>query len=479
MNTPTTAFIHKNGNPDGLLEDREGHLFKYVPPTDAPDDLQPYSHEAEQAVLASLLIDPGSIIEIATFLKPNDFFIERNRWIYEACLKLYEAGTTIDSLTVSDELKKQDRLDQVTDTYLFGLDTPSSAHVEFYARIVARSGFNRRLKDAGEKLVVLAYQDTPIEDATSQAETIMQAATSGSTENKVVHIGKGLSEYLDRLAHLSKHTGQVTGIPTGLIDLDRLLGGLQKSDMIVMAGRPGMGKTSLALSIAHRAARRWQKRVAIFSLEMSTEQLTQRLVSVEAGIDSQRLRLGQIGDDEWSRLYEAMAELDKSSIYIDDTPAITISDLRTKARCLHAEKGLDLIIIDYLQLMTGSQGRENRQQEVSEISRGVKALAKELNIPILALSQLSRQVESRHDKRPILSDLRESGALEQDADVVLFIYRDEMYNSDTEFPNVAEILVGKHRNGPTGIFSVYFKSHLCQFVDLEVRRHLAGEAMPL
>jgi replicative DNA helicase len=231
-----------------------------------------------------------------------------------------------------------------------------------------------------------------------------------------------------------------------------------------------MGKTSLALSVALQAARRWQKRVALFSLEMSDEQLVQRLVSAETGIDSQRLRLGNIKADEWATFYQAIRLLSETSIYIDDTPAVSALELRTKARRLHAEHGLDLLIVDYLQLMRGGSRNENRQQEISFISRSIKALARELNIPVLALSQLSRQVESRHDKRPMLSDLRESGSIEQDADVVLFIYRDEVYNPDSEFPNIAEIIVSKHRSGPTGIFSVYFKKHLAQFVDLEVRK---------
>jgi replicative DNA helicase len=278
-----------------------------------------------------------------------------------------------------------------------------------------------------------------------------------------------LESYFDRVEYLQQHQGQIIGVPTGLTDLDKLLGGLQRSDMIVMAGRPGMGKTSLALSIALQAARLHQKRVALFSLEMSDEQLVQRLVSAETGIDSQRLRLGNIKSDEWTTFYQAIRLLSETMVFIDDTPAISVLELRTKARRLHAEHGLDLLIVDYLQLMRGGTRNENRQQEISLISRSLKGIARELNIPVLALSQLSRQVESRHDKRPMLSDLRESGSIEQDADIVLFIYRDDVYNPDTEFPNIAEIIVAKHRSGPTGIFSVYFKKHLAQFVDLEVR----------
>jgi replicative DNA helicase len=326
------------------------------------------------------------------------------------------------------------------------------------------------LIDAAGQIARLAYQDT--EDAAEvvdRAEEIIFGVSSQRVDRDLRPIRQVLDKFYDRIEYLHKHRGEIIGIPTGLADLDKLLGGLQRSDMVVMAGRPGMGKTSLALSVALQAARRHQKRIALFSLEMSDEQLVQRLVSAETGIDSQRIRLGDIKEDEWATFIQATNLLSNTQIFIDDTPAISALELRTKARRLHAEHGLDLLIVDYLQLMRGDSRSENRQQEISFISRSIKGLARELNIPILALSQLSRQVESRHDKRPMLSDLRESGSIEQDADVVLFIYRDEIYNPDTEFPNIAEIIVSKHRSGPTGIFSVYFKKNLAQFVDLEVR----------
>jgi replicative DNA helicase len=323
---------------------------------------------------------------------------------------------------------------------------------------------------AAGKIAQLAYQDTEaVEEVVDRAEEIIFGVSERRVDRDLRPIRTVLDEYYDRIEYLHQHQGEIIGIPTGLADLDKLLGGLQRSDVIVMAGRPGMGKTSLGLSVALQAARRWQKRVALFSLEMSDEQLVQRLVSAETGIDSQRLRLGHIKADEWPTFYQAIRLLSETSIFIDDTPAISALELRAKARRLYAEHGLDLLIVDYLQLMRGGTRNENRQQEISFISRSIKALARELNIPILALSQLSRQVESRHDKRPMLSDLRESGSIEQDADVVLFIYRDDVYNPDTEYPNLAEIIVSKHRSGPTGIFSVYFKKHLAQFVDLEVR----------
>jgi replicative DNA helicase len=439
-----------------------------------PDKLQPHNIEAEEAVLGSLLIDTDAIIRVSTFLQPTDFYVERHGWVYEAVLELHERRQPADLVTLSDELERRGQLDDVGGAaYLTTLMnvTPTSIHVEFYARIVERTAVLRRLIDAAGKIAQLAYQDSDdVEQIVDRAEEIIFGISERRVDRDLRPIHSVLDQYYDRIEYLYQHQGEIIGIPTGLADLDKLLGGLQRSDMVVMAGRPGMGKTSLGLSIALQAARRWQKRVALFSLEMSDEQLVQRLVSAETGIDSQRLRLGKIEADEWATFYQAIRLLSETSIFIDDTPAISALELRTKARRLHAEHGLDLLIVDYLKLMRGGSRNENRQQEISFISRSIKALARELNIPVLALSQLSRQVESRHDKRPMLSDLRESGSIEQDADVVLFIYRDEIYNVDTEFPNIAEIIVSKHRSGPTGIFSVYFKKHLAQFVDLEIRK---------
>jgi replicative DNA helicase len=438
-----------------------------------PDRLQPHNIEAEESILGSLLIDPDAVIRVSTFLQPADFYVERHGWIYEAVLDLHERRQPADLVTLSDELTRRDQLDEIGGaSYLTSLMnvTPTSIHAEFYARIVERTAVLRRLIDAAGKIARLAYQDTEdVEEIVDRAEEIIFGVSERRVDRDLRPIRHVLDEYYDRIEYLYQHQGEIIGIPTGLADLDKLLGGLQRSDMVVLAGRPGMGKTSMALSLALQAARRWHKRVALFSLEMSDEQLVQRLVSAETGIDSQRLRLGNIKTDEWTTFYQAIRLLSETSIYIDDTPAISALELRTKARRLHAEHGLDLLIVDYMQLMRGGTRNENRQQEISFISRSIKALARELNIPILALSQLSRQVESRHDKRPMLSDLRESGSIEQDADVVLFIYRDEIYNPDTEFPNIAEVIVSKHRSGPTGIFNVYFKKHLAQFIDLEVR----------
>ncbi len=388
-----------------------------------PDKLQPHNIEAEEAVLGSLLIDPDAIIQVSTFLKPNDFYVQRHGWVFEAVLNLHERRQPADLITLSDELARREQLNEIGGpAYLTSLinATPTSIHIEYYARIVERTAVLRRLIEAAGQIAQLAYQDT--EDANEvvdRAEEIIFGISERRVDRDLRPIRQVLESYYDRIEYLQEHQGEIIGIPTGLTDLDKLLGGLQRSDMIVMAGRPGMGKTSLALSIALQAARRWQKRVALFSLEMSDEQLVQRLVSAETGIDSQRLRLGNIKPDEWTTFYQAIRLLSETMVFIDDTPAISVLELRTKARRLHAEHGLDLIIVDYLQLMRGGTRNENRQQEISFISRSIKGLARELNVPILALSQLSRQVESRHDKRPMLSDLRESGCITGDTPIYL------------------------------------------------------------
>ena len=436
--------------------------------------LQPQNIEAEEAVLGSLLIDPDAIIRVATFLQPDDFYVQRNGWIYDAIRDLHERREPADLVTLTDELDRREHLAEIGGpAHLTSLinATPTSIHVEYYARIVERTAILRRLIDAAGQIAKLAYQDVDdVDEVVDQAESIIFGVSEKRVSRELVPIRQVLDEFYDRIEYLSAHQGEMIGIPTGLADLDKLLGGFQRSDLVIIAGRPGMGKTSLALSIALQAARKWDKRVGIFSLEMSNEQVVQRLVSAETGIDSQRLRLGVIHEDEWPVFIQATSLLSDTQIFIDDTPAISAMEMRTKARRIHAEYGLDLLIVDYLQLMRGDFRSENRVQEISFISRSLKGLARELNIPMVALSQLSRAVESRHDKRPMLSDLRESGSIEQDADVVMFVYRDELYDPDTEFPNIAEIRVSKHRSGPTGTFSVFFKKELAQFLDLEVRR---------
>lgn len=473
IDAPT--LYHVNGN------SKNGY---HKPPT--PKTLEPHNIEAEENVIGSLLIDPDAIAKISTLIKENDFYIQRLGWVYSVVKYLYEQNKPANIVLIGDELERRNQLKDIGGsaelTALMNA-TYTSVHVEYYAEIVKRCAGLRNLIRAGGEIARLAWSDQEeLNQIMDKAEQIIFDVTSGSqTGVGPQPISSGLSKYYDRVEYLSQHTNKLIGLPTGLVDLDRLLGGLQRSDMVVLAGRPGSGKTSLALSIGRNAARKWGKRVLMFSLEMSDEQLIQRLVSSETGIDSQKLRRGTLADDEWPVFYQAMKNLSDAKLWIDDTPALSVLELRARARRIHAEHGLDLIIIDYLQLMNDSGGgkKENRAQEVSYISRNIKALARELNVPILALSQLSRAVEQRSDKRPLLSDLRESGSIEQDSDVVLFIYRDEMYNPDTEFPGIAEIIVSKHRSGPTGVFSVYFKKHTSEFLDLEVRTHLTAEMEPL
>jgi len=446
-------------------------------PGTVPDKLQPHNVEAEEAVIGSLLIDPDVIIKLAPVLAAKDFYIERNGMIYQAVRDLWQAGKPSDLVTLCDHLTHKGQLDEIGGpAHITGLInvTPSSIHAGYYADIVARTAGLRHLIQGAGEIARLAYADPEdLDSVMDRAEEILFGITARKDRQRGPrHIRLGLDAHADRMEYLQQHQDRITGLPTGVHGLDLLLGGLQKSDMIVLAGRPSMGKTSLALSIALNAAKKWAKRIAIFSLEMSESQLIDRLISADTGIDSQRLRNGQIHEDEWAVYLQARGTMAERPIFIDDTPGLTPFDLRARARRLYAEYGLDLLILDYLQLMDGGDRRSgNRQEEISFISRSIKALARELNIPILAISQLSRALESRQDKHPMLSDLRESGAIEQDSDVVMFVYRDEVYDPKTEFPNVAEIIVGKHRNGPTGVFSVYFKKHLAQFVDLEIRRH--------
>jgi replicative DNA helicase len=435
--------------------------------------LPPQNVEAEEAVLGALLIDPDAIIRLSTILRPQDFYREKHGWIYDAILALHERREPVDFLTVCDELERRNQLDEVGGpafiTTLVNV-VPTSVHAEHYARIVERGATRRRLLDAAGQIAALAYQEADdVEEVVDHAEQILFGVSERRISRELVPIKQVLSNYYDRVEYLTRHRDEMIGIPTGFSDIDKLLAGLQRSDLIILAARPSVGKTSLALSIAHNASKKHGQRVAFFSLEMSDEQVVQRLISAETGIDAQRLRRGEL-EGEWDRFVKASSDLAETLFFIDDTPSISALELRTKARRLHAEVGVDLIVVDYLQLMRGDFRSENRVQEISGISRALKALARELNVPVLALSQLSRSVESRTDKRPILSDLRESGALEQDADVVIFIYRDEMYNENTERKNIADILISKHRNGPTGQVALYFKKELAQFREAELRR---------
>lgn len=587
---------------------------------DAPLKSIPSNLEAERAVLGSLMIDPDAILKIASTLRPEDFFRERHGWLYEAMQALHERREPLDFVTIVAELERRNQLQEIGGpAFLTDLisTTPTALYIDHYARIVERAAVLRRLIAAAGKIAELAYDETQdVDDVVDRAEQIVLGVSESRIHRDLMPIRAIMTNVVDRIDFLARNQGTLMGVPTGFTMLDRLLGGLQKSDLIILAGRPGMGKSSFALSIAQNAAKRFGARAAIFTLEMSNEQMVQRLLSMETGIDSHRLRLGAVEEDEWPILLEAANMLAGTSIFIDDTPAASVMEIRTKARRLYAEHGLDLILIDYMQLMTGQTtgGRnDNRQQEISYISRSLKSLARELNVPVVALSQLSRAVESRSDKRPMLSDLRESGCLagdtlvylpgtgiytpirelmdkpdisisslntetwkletspisaafctgektvyrltsqlgrtvratanhkflttagwkrldklqsgelivsftdplqsvsggifwdrvasitedgvepvydltvpgnhnfvanniivhnsiEQDADLVIFLYREDYYDESSERQNIADVLVAKHRHGATGTVSLYFRKELTQFRDLEIQR---------
>lgn len=394
-------------------------------PSSSRDRLVPANPEAEQAVLGSILIDPDAVIRVAAFLKADDFYQEKNGWIYQATLDLHERRQPADFLTVTDELDRRRQLDEVGGpAYVMDLinAVPTAIHVEHYARIVERTSVLRKLIRAAGQIAQIAYEETTedIGEVIDRAEQVIFSVAERRAQRDLMAVRALMGDVIDRIDFLYHHRGEILGVPTGFKLLDKMLGGLQKSDLVILAARPGVGKTSLAISLAQNAARKYGKRVAVFSLEMSNEQLVQRMLSAETGIDSQRLRLGDIhGEEEWHKLMEAAGALSDAPIFIDDTPAVSAMELRTKARRIYAEHDLDLIVVDYLQLMQGDRRSENRVQEISAISRGLKGLARELNVPVLALSQLSRAVESRQDKRPILSDLRESGCLSGESLVTL------------------------------------------------------------
>lgn len=434
----------------------------------------PHSREAEEAVIGSVLINPEAYYDVAQFLKADDFYIHRHRWIWEAFTRLHERRIPLDFLTVSEELDQLAQLAEVGGpAYLTALinNVPTSLHAEAYGRLVEETSIRRRMLAAANDIAKLAYQeDATIDTVMDEAEKAVFGVSERRMTRDLQSIKQVLSDYYDRIDQLASRGEDTFGVPTGFIDLDRLLTGLQPSDFIIVAGRPGMGKTAFMLSAAKNAAQIHKKHVAIFSLEMSNEQLVQRLIAQETGIDSQRLRTGKLEEDEWPLFTHAIEVLSDTHIFLDDTPALTPLQLRTKCRRLHLEYRLDLILVDYIQLLSGGIRIENRVQEVSHISRNMKVLARELNVPVLAAAQLSRSVEQRADKEPQLSDLRESGSLEQDADIVMFIHRPEMYEKDTLKQNIAQIKIAKHRNGPVGTIELVFRSNLAKFENAATRR---------
>jgi len=428
---------------------------------------QPSNREAEEALIGAVLISPDVYLDVSQFLKPGDFFLVRNQWVWECFQHLSETRQPIDLVTVTETLINRGQLDEVGgQAYLITLvnQSPNAFHAESYARIIEQNAIRRRMLEAANEIARLAFQqDQSIDFVVDEAEKAIFNVSERRIKRDLIPIREVVRDYYDRIDELAKRPDDIFGVPTGLIDIDRLLGGLQKSDLLIVAGRPGTGKTGFLLGTMRNAALVHKKHVAMFSMEMSNEQLLQRLIAMDTRIDTQRLRTGRLNDNEWDIFFQALDSYDRTMIFLDDTPAITPLSLRTKCRRLHMEFGLDLIIVDYLQLMSGDSRTDNRVQEVSNISRNLKVLARELNVPVLTAAQLSRAVEHRTDKKPQLSDLRESGSLEQDADIVMFIDRDPV-GEEIEKRNEAKMMVAKHRNGPThpGI-SLVFIEELAKF----------------
>ncbi|HRF95577.1 MAG TPA: replicative DNA helicase [Aggregatilineales bacterium] len=433
----------------------------------------PYSQEAEEAVIGSVLLDESVFATLSQALDSDAFFLPRHQYIWEGFKRLADRREPLDIITVSDELKALGRFtDAGGDAYLTHLLTniPTSFHVGVYGRIVEKNAIRRKLLRAADEIKLLAMNaEMDLEQVVQSAEEKIFSVTENQVKREFVSMNTAVNDYFDRIEFLMQNPHISLGVPSGFTDLDALLGGFQKSDLIIFAGRPGMGKTSFMLSAAMNAAR-LNRRIAVFSMEMGTEQIIQRIFAMESRINSQKLRIAKLDQKEYVTFVKVAGQLSEHHLFIDDTPALTPSQMRTKCRRLQHEEGIDMVIVDYIQLMSaGQQYANNRVQEVSYISRAMKELARELNVPIISAAQLSRAVEQRQDKRPLLSDLRESGSIEQDADIVMFLYRDVIYNESTEFPNQADIIIAKHRNGPTGTISLYFDETITRFMDVTTR----------
>ncbi|HNU96909.1 MAG TPA: replicative DNA helicase [Candidatus Portnoybacteria bacterium] len=439
------------------------------------DKLPPQSIEAEQSVLGSLLLNKKAIIKVADILRPEDFYRDTHRHIYETMIELFEKNEAIDILTVSSRLETKELLKEIGgSTYLTNLvnSVPTASNVVYYAKIVQRKKLLRDLIDAAYDITQLSFEESQdIENILDQAEKNIFSVSQKSLKQYFTPIKPALEEAFDRIDQLHKHEGgTLRGISTGFKDIDNILAGLQKSDYIILAARPSIGKTTLALDIARNVAINTKKAVGLFSLEMSASQLVDRILCSEANIDLWKLRTGRLSDkgedNDFTKIQEAMGILSDAPIFIDDTAASTVLEIKTKARRLQSEHDLGLIVIDYIQLINPTGSQSNPVQQMTEISRSLKALARELDIPVLAISQLSRASEQREDKRPRLSDLRESGSLEQDADVVLLIFREDLAHKNSEKKNIAEIIIAKHRNGPTGSVELYFNQDKVSFQNL-------------
>ncbi|MDF2634616.1 MAG: replicative helicase [Pelosinus sp.] len=437
------------------------------------DRIPPQNLEAEQAVLGAMLIEREAISKVAELLRPEDCYREAHRLIYNAMLELFNKNDAVDMVTVIEFLRKEDKLEAAGGiAYVTSLanSVPTAANVLYHARIVEEKALLRQLINAATNIAGMGYEGSEeVTNVLDSAEKMILSVSSRKMGGEFTPIKSIIFDAFNKIEQLYASKGSITGLSTGFKDLDKLTSGLQPSDLILIAARPSMGKTAFVLNIAQHIGIAEKKAVAFFSLEMSKEQLVQRMLCAESAIDSQRLRIGELEAKDWTKLVSGADRLSAAPIFIDDTAGITVMEMRSKARRLKIEHNLSLIIIDYLQLMQGSgkgKGSENRQQEISEISRSLKALAREINVPVIALSQLSRSVESRQVKKPMLSDLRESGSLEQDADIVAFLYRDDYYNPDSDKKNITEVIIAKHRNGPVDTVQLFFHKQFTKFSDL-------------
>lgn len=431
--------------------------------------IPPHSVESEQSILGSIILDKDAIITVAETINPSDFYKEAHKIIYESMLSLNSNNEPIDLITLIEELRKEGHLDNVGGiSYLTSLSTivPTTSNVKYYANIVKEKSVMRQLIKASNEIINLGYNaSTDVQEILEKAEKNIFDISQEKASDDIQPINVVLQDTFDMIERLCTQKSDVTGITTGFTDLNKKINGLQRTDLILLAARPAMGKTAFSLNLVQNAALKGDASVAVFSLEMSKEQLVQRMLSAQSNVELSKIKTGNLGESDWPRIIDAMAVLSEANIFIDDTPGIKISEIRSKCRRLKIEKGLDLILIDYLQLMEGEGKNENRQQEIAKISRSLKILAKELDCPVIALSQLSRSPELRKDHRPILSDLRESGSIEQDADIVMFLYRDEYYHDDSEKKNIGEVIIAKNRHGETGNVELVWFGQVQKFAD--------------
>lgn len=436
------------------------------------DRVPPHNSEAEQSVIGAVFLEPQALITASEIVIADDFYHIAHQKIFQTMLNLSDQGKAIDLVTVTEELSAKKELEDIGGlSYITELANavPTAANIAHYAKIVEEKAILRRLIRVASKIADDGYtREDEVEVLLAEAEKKMLEVSNRKNAGDFKHVKDVLVQTFDNIEQLQSRDGDVTGIPTGFRDLDKMTAGFQRNDLIIVAARPSVGKTAFALNVAQSVAVKARENVAIFSLEMGADQLVMRMLCAEGNIDAQRLRTGALETEDWSKLTMAMGSLSNSGIYIDDSPGVRMTDIRAKCRRLAKESGLGMILIDYLQLILGSgKPGENRQQEVSEISRSLKGLARELKVPVIALSQLSRGVEQRQDKRPMMSDLRESGSIEQDADIVAFLYRDDYYDKESESKDIIEIIIAKQRNGPTGTVSLAFRKEYNKFLNLE------------